>query len=627
MDPLRAAGASLPYSSSRFATPGILGLLIASAALAVHLPSITNGFVGWDDAAYVSENPDLDSPSIASITRAFITFHHFNWHPLTSLSYGLDHAIWGLDPKGYHLTNTLLHAANVYLVVILAARLFGAARQRSRGPALLGAAFVGSLFAVHPLHVESVAWISERKDVLYALFWLISVLAYLQYAAAATRRRAAVAYQLSLASFVLSLLSKPMAVSLPFVLLILDFHPLGRLQRGRSIAPVLLEKLPFLAFAIGSAAITLAAQAASVKPFAFYSLPDRLWGAVAALGFYLGKTVVPVDLAPFYPLPIAVRPLEPQYWGSLVLIAVLTLASLRLLRKLPVLAATWAYYVISLLPVLGIVQVGSQAAADRYMYLAILGPLILAGAAIAKAADGLDASRRKRWMPVAVAAICVVAAALSALTVQQTRIWKDTLTLYSYVIGKFPESPKFYAGRANYFMNAGRPEEAIADVSKVIEFNARHPERAEVGKLDFHVLRATAHHALQQYAEAARDYSAALARDPGNADYLYNRGIAHANLGRSEAAIADYRRAIAIRPDFASAHNNLGIALAKRGDPAAAMESFDTALSLAPDEGSYYYNRGRIHELLGDHERARDDFGTAARLGDTRARRHPLISR
>jgi len=626
MDSLRAAGASHPFSSSRFVTPGILGLVIAAAALAVYLPSIGNGFVGWDDPAYVSENPHLKSLSVASVKWAFGTFHHSNWHPLTSLSYSLDYTIWGLDPQGYHLTNALLHAVNVYLVVILAARLFGAAFYRSREAALLGAAFVGNLFAVHPLHVESVAWISERKDVLYALFWLLSILAYLQYATSSNRRRSVIAYQLSLASFVLSLLSKPMAISLPFVLLILDFCPLGRLHRNRRLAPLLLEKLPFFALCAGSAAITLAAQSTSVKPFAFYSLADRLWGASAALVFYLRKTAVPLDLVPFYPLPVTVQPLEPQYWGSAVLVVTLTVISLRLLQKLPVLAATWAYFVISLVPVLGILQVGSQAAADRYMYLPILGPLMLIGAAVAKRADRLDQPRRTRCISVAVAVISVIAVALSVLTVRQTRIWKDTLTLYNYVIERFPESPKFYAGRASYYMNAGRPEEAIADVSKVIDFNLRYPARAEVGKLDFSVLRATAHHTLKQYAEAANDYSAALVRDPDNADYLYNRGIARASLGRSGEAIADYRQVISIRPEFASAHNNLGITLAKMGDYAAAIESFSAALSLAPGEGSYYYNRGRIHELLGESELARDDFGNATRLGDTRARRHPLLS-
>jgi hypothetical protein len=316
------------------------------------------------------------------------------------------------------------------LVVQLMGALFARARGARDRQGLLAAALVGMLFAVHPLHVESVAWVSERKDLLCGVFYVLALLAYLGFAE--NRRRGL--YLASLGAFGLALMAKPMAVSLPLVLLVLDAYPLGRLTRS-GWKRVVVEKVPFLALTLASIVLTMAAQsgAGAVLAVSYVSVGSRLWSAERALGFYLAKTVLPIDLVPVYPLEHGVSPWRWDFLLSLALVLGTSAVAVVMRRRAPLLGALWASFLVMLLPVLGLVQVGEQAAADRYMYLPLLAPAI-----------GIAAVSLRVWQagPRARAALTVTVlvalAGLSILTVRQIGVWRDTPTLWAWVIAKQP---------------------------------------------------------------------------------------------------------------------------------------------------------------------------------------------
>ncbi|MGH9361727.1 MAG: tetratricopeptide repeat protein, partial [Thermoanaerobaculia bacterium] len=338
---------------------------LALLTVLVFAPVVRHDFVSLDDPAYVTGNAQVRRGLTAEGFRwAWGNEVAGNWHPLTMLSHMLDAELHGLDPGGHHLTSLLLHAANAVLLFVLLRRLTGAAGR---------SAAVAALFAVHPLHVESVAWIAERKDVLSAFFFFLALLAWSGYA----RRPSSWRYLLALLAFALGLLAKPMVVTLPLVLLLLDVWPLGRLplaaaaERRRALGPLLREKLPFVLLALGAAAVALVTQREAMSPLAALSLGRRIANALLAYAAYLSDTVWPRGLAVFYPLPGAL----PAWRVALaaVLLAALTALALARLHRSPWLAVGWLWFVGMLLPVIGLLQVGSQARADRYTYLPSIG--------------------------------------------------------------------------------------------------------------------------------------------------------------------------------------------------------------------------------------------------------------
>ncbi|MGD0283667.1 MAG: hypothetical protein ABSB95_15050, partial [Dissulfurispiraceae bacterium] len=351
--------------------------LVSLLTFSVYLSCIHNEFVAWDDDHYIYENLHLHPLNAAFFRWAFSAFYAANWHPLTWVSHALDYAVWGLNPLGHHLTNNILHAVNTFIVVVLVVKLletWHASRQQNpaRHPSqdLIIAAVTGLLFGLHPLHVESVAWVSERKDLLCAMFFLLSVLAY-------TNKH----YLLVVFLFALALLSKPMAVSLPAVLLILDWHPFNRISSVKSFLSAFLEKLPLIALSIVSSVLTVLAQKAegAMQPFEVTPLSSRVLVAAESLLSYLWKMVWPVNLIPYYSYPGNVSLFSAEYFLSVIIVFGITAACLIMVKKQKLWLAAWGYYVITLLPVLGIVQVGGQAMADRYTYLPSLGPFILIG--------------------------------------------------------------------------------------------------------------------------------------------------------------------------------------------------------------------------------------------------------
>jgi protein O-mannosyl-transferase len=421
-----------------------LAAAVALVSALVYLPSLDNGFTNWDDPRYILDNEHLEPLDGHFLTWAFTTFRMASWNPLLWLSFGLDRALVGLDPFGYHLTNVLLHCATTLVVVLVVAALFARARSASGGQNLLAAGVAGVIFAVHPLHVESVAWVTGRKDVLFGVFYVLALLCYIRFAECLKKTQ----YFLSLGMFALALLAKPMAVSLPLVLLVIDAYPLGRLSK-LGWPRVLLEKLPFAVLSVASSVVTVVAQWGGGAAARHMGLAERFWVAERALGFYLSKAFLPLDLVPMYPLDSRISPWRWDFLSSFVLVVAASVAAVLLRRRVPVISALWAAYVAILLPAICVV-LGQQAAADRHMYLPLLVPAIgMAAAAVSIWQAGRNA--RAAVMVTALGTTVV----LSILTVHQARIWHDSATLWEWVIEKQPNAAMAHYNLGEYLREKG----------------------------------------------------------------------------------------------------------------------------------------------------------------------------
>jgi hypothetical protein len=448
---------------------------------------------------------------------AFLEFHIMNWHPLTWISHALDYALWGLNPLGHHLTNIVLHAVNTALVVVLALTLFEFVRERSaqKGAAsflndrtvLIAAGATGLLFGLHPVHVESVAWVAERKDLLCALFFLLSVMAYVKYAGgrgpgvraqgleSGRKEREGEGkeesggknffinrhYLLTLFFFILALMSKPMAVTLPAVLLILDWHPFNRIRSLKTLWAAGVEKLPFAALSLISSGLTVLAQRSGGALELMEIVPPstRLLVAMHSLIAYLGKILWPLDLIPFYPYPRMVSFLSPQYLAAIALVIGITgICLVNAKKKQKVWLSVWFTYCITLAPVLGIIQVGGQAMADRYTYLPSVGLFLLMGLGAAWAWGKIETSWRRGLIA---AAALMMFLTLSSLTIQQIGRWKNDVVLWQYVIEREGHNVLFaYFKRGQAFAMRGQYEKAIEDYTTVISLNVEEYSKAYI---------------------------------------------------------------------------------------------------------------------------------------------------
>jgi protein O-mannosyl-transferase len=628
-----------------------LAALVALLTFIVYLPALRNGFIEWDDIRYIVENPDIRTFDAAFLRWAFLDFHISNWHPLTWMSHALDYALWGLNPLGHHLTSIILHAVNTALVVVLAQKLFETARERTPQNAapsflndrtiLVAAGVTGLLFGIHPVHVESVAWVAERKDLLCALFFLLSVL---QYANAARRmghgaermRLTSSATLSALFFFLLALMSKPMAVSLPLVLLLLDWYPLGRIGSGKTLQTAIIQKLPFFALSLASSIVTLLAQrtggamaSTDVVPLALRTLV-----ATKSLVAYLGKMLLPTRLLPFHPYPKDVSITSFEYLSACVLVILITAACVVLVKKQRIWLAAWVYYVVTLLPVLGIVQVGAQAMADRYAYLPSLGPFLIAGSGVAWA----SAAIRERWGSgrhhFFSAVVLLVVVILSSVTVRQIKIWQDSIVFWTYEMDNAPEATIAYVNRGIAFMKLGQFDKAIRDYTEAISrkpsdykaFYNRGVLFAELNLIsqaiddysnvialkpsyyDAYNNRGVLYEKLGQFDRAVADYSSAISLNPSNSRAYVNRGLAYDRAGLPERALADLDRAISLNPNDADAHYNRGLFFSKTGQVDRALADLDRAIALNPGDPDAYYNRGLVLQKKGQIDKANQDF-------------------
>ncbi|MEK6758544.1 MAG: tetratricopeptide repeat protein [Deltaproteobacteria bacterium] len=512
-------------------------IISAVVTLLVYIPALANGFVSFDDWDYITQNPFIRRLGSAFFQSVFTQPHNYNWHPLTMLSYGIDYALWGLDPFWYHLENVLFHSANTLLAGLLGARLVKSYLDRRGKKAdpinLLFAALVTALlFGLHPIHVESVAWISERKDVLFTFFFLLSLLSYLSYARA---REAKVIYYLaSLFFFGLSIMSKPMAVTLPLILIIIDYCPLER-----RVAPIrsLIEKTPFLALSALSGLLTIWAQSAggAITSLETYPFSIRLLVALRGYAFYLYKLIVPTGLVPLYPYPENASLFGFEYLGPIALIIIITAVCIATFRRYRFLSAAWAFYLITLLPVIGIVQVGSQSAADRYMYISSVAPFLMLGILA-----GYIASRppfKKRAYIVGGVTV-ILATVLSVMTVRQIRVWKDPVTMWSHVIKVYPDSHLARYNLGGVYKTYGEFDKAIIYFTEALAIKPGFSEALNN--------RGAAYIMTGDNQRAVADITKAIDAEPRNAEAHYNRAIALENLGLQDDAIASYKEAAAL---------------------------------------------------------------------------------
>lgn len=519
-------------------------LLCATAVFLVFLPSLWFDFVNYDDNEYIYANPSLRGLSVDFIRWAFTNVVHGNWHPLTMISYSIDYSIWGLDPKGYHLTNIVLHAANTALLMTLAYILLGRCRWSGRNR-MLASILTALLFGLHPLRAESVVWISERKDVLSGLFFLLTLIYYWKYVS----KQGALPFALSLIFFTLSLLSKSMVVTLPAVLLLLDFYPFGRFRTGQTRA-VLLEKIPFFLLSGLPAVLTLLAQQHIISVGSFTPLVNRFFWAIYSYWFYLYKLINPFWLAPIYPHPVFFNILSPWVLGSLAFFILSTLSFALYAKKNGLLLCVWLYYVITLTPVIGIIPLGLQGAADRYTYLPSIGPLMLAGICAGYIAE----KKQRLFVPVAAASVAM-AFALIPLTLKQSSIWKDSVALWTQEITYLERHTVFipngiymdnedlglrlktltYYNRALAYFQKEEYSMAITDFNKILEINP--------GRNDIYMKRGYALAMTKDYVKAIEDFSVAISHDPYNPAPYRNRALAYRAVGEIEKSEMDFTEA------------------------------------------------------------------------------------
>jgi tetratricopeptide (TPR) repeat protein len=559
-----------------------LATLVFILVFAAFVQVRTHDFVSFDDPIYVTENPQVRAGlTVDGVVWAFTTFRDANWFPLTWLSHMLDVQLFGIDPGLHHLTNVLLHALAAVILFLALRRMTG-----QPWPSLV----VALLFGVHPLHVESVAWIAERKDVLSALFWMLTLWAYASYAAKPSRSR----YALALVLFCLGLMAKQMLVTLPLVLVLLDLWPL---RRGLRLA----EKIPFFIVSVAAGIVTMVSHSAggAVASSELIPLAIRIENSLIAYVVYILQSFWPTRLAFFYPYPLH-SILVPAILSGIALIAISVLA-LRAYSQRSYLAIGWFWYLITLLPVIGFIQTGSQARADRYTYIPLIGLSI--------AVVWWLASVLHPWPRVRTALATAVVVACFALTWIQVQYWRDSFTLYQHAIEVVPDN---YIARFNlaYALQAqGRTAEAVEQLrATVAERPGYVPARAELGQLLAQQGRTSeaieqlqiavtmrpddpvAHYrygsvlgTVGRPADAAAQFAEVIRLQPDNADAHFNYGTALAELDRIPEAVSEFEATIRLRPQDADAHFNLGIALARLNRIDEAIAQFDEAVRLRPN--------------------------------------------
>jgi protein O-mannosyl-transferase len=543
-----------------------------------YLPILNNGFVNVDDTEAIVQNTQIQFINSSSLKWMLTTFHMGFWIPLTWLSLSLDRFLGGLNPLTFHSHNLLLHVLNTVLAFFLCLKVLGLARK-DRGESgetspmsreLSGALLAALLFGLHPIHVESVAWAVERKDVLYSLFFLLGLLVYLDRVSSPIRR----AWKLfaCLVCFSLSLLSKPMAVTFPLVLLLLDVWPLGRFSTGRM--KVLLEKMPFFLLSAISGVMTVLAHSQSGAIMAIQKLPMdfRVVNAFHSLAFYLWKMLWPTKLSVLYPIMVGNTIMTLENLGAIFIVLAVTFVCFLYWKKWPFLTVAWLYYVITLSPVLGILQVGSQAAADRFTYLPSLGPFLLFAA-------GVVVLLKNRRLPVLYLALGL-ALILGLATSRQIGTWRDSVTLWENVLNLRPDySYVAYTFLAQAYDSAGRTDDALREFDRAIALGS--PDAVP------HNGKAIALCNKGRLEESIPEFKASIAMNPQYSPPHLNLWIVYQRLGRYEESLGEALEAVKLNPASAQAYDLMGISYGDLNQFDKSIEAFQKALSLEPDNPEF----------------------------------------
>jgi tetratricopeptide (TPR) repeat protein len=557
------------------------------------LPSINNGFVNIDDDSYVVDNPDIKSISIHNFVKVFSSKYVDNYQPLTILTYMVEYHFFQLKPNVYHATNLLLHIINCLLVFALIYALSGQ---------YFLSLFVALLFAIHPLRVESVAWIAERKDVLSSLFYFLSLLLYMQY----LKKEKGRFYYLCGLSLLFSLLSKPMAVSQPFVLLLIDY-----IYNNKLNIKMLLAKVPFFIIAALFAFIALFTQKVSLPSLEYSSLSilQRICIPFYGLVFYVVKTIIPVNLCSYYPFPAASdNVMSFRLFASpfLVIGAFAAVYYFRAYSKRLVFGSL--YFLITILPVLQIVPIGGAIVAERYAYVPMVGIYFIFATFFAflfnKKFIGSNALKTILFVGVSISLLT-----FACISRDRCNVWKDGFSLWNDVIAKYPVAIA-YTGRGIAYTGKGDYGHAIEDFNRAI---ALHPAPA-LSSVAYNN-RGSAFNSIGDYEHAIEDFDKAITLDSKNSYAFFNRGIAYYYKDSIDRAIEDYSQAIRLNPTYAFAYGNRGIAYANKEDYDYAIEDFSMAAMLNPQDAQVYNNRGLAYKAKGEYGLALNDIKKACNMG------------
>ncbi len=647
-------------------------LLLIAANVAVYGRVLSFDFVHYDDPLYVTTNPFIrGGVTLDGIRWVFTHEHGGSWHPLTGLSHMLDCELFGLRAAGHHATGLLLHMANSLL-------LFGLLQAATGTTWRSG--IVALLFAVHPLHVEPVAWVSGRKDVLSTFFAFVTLWAYVGYA----RRGGVGRYVLVLGLFALALMAKPMLVTLPILLLLLDYWPLGRLgtpgagresSRGdagdltaapgpqsaatladeggeggrdvahrtrRSPAALVIEKVPLLALAALVSAVTYLGHrsAGTLAGGAVISPGQRVANAIVSYARYLGKSVWPVDLTVHYPHPDLPGGVPWSWWqivGATMSLMVVSLWALRRRREHPYLLVGWLWYLVTLVPVLGLVQVGRHAMADRYTYLPLVGvtiAVVWGAAEVTRRRFGPSFTHHWRLLPpgqrgrrlrfegpwlVWRGTLALVLACLMVRSASQLGYWRDTVTLLEHALAIAPDAPEMHWALGHELKEQGRLEEAIAHVRRAVAIRPEYPD----ADIDLGVALWT----QGRTEEAISHYERALRAQPENAAAHNVLGMALQAQGKVGTAIEHYREAVRLRPAYPEAHTNLGIALHRTDDLEQAARHYREALRLDPERVEARINLAHVLAAEGDLDEAILHYRAVLETDDGNADVHVALAR
>ena len=600
-------------------------LVVAAIAIAVFAPGLANDFVHWDDDVNFLRNPGYRGLGWAQLRYMATTTLMSHWIPLTWLTLGLDYVVWGMNPVGYHLTSLLLHAATAAAFCAVARRLLARAGVEAAA-ARWGAVAAALAFALHPLRVESVTWITERRDVLSGLFFVLTVLVYLR-ACEAEEGRRRTWLGLAVGLYVLALLSKAVVMTLPVVMLILDVYPLRRLPpsprtwTSPAARAVVLEKVPFALLALAGAVIALAVAlthaGADVAPLSRHGVATRLAFAAFSLAFYLVKTVIPLGLSPLYELPATSSALHPPFVLSAAVVVGITVALWGLRRRWPAGLAAWIAYGVLLAPMSGLVQAGNQLNADRYSYLPSLPVALLLGggvAALVQAREGPILSPLVRR--VALGAVALALAGLAGLSVVQVQVWRDTETLFRHALDLDPRCANCLNQLAIVESMRGRWDLAAANFERAV---ALRPDLPGIqGNLSVALLQSG------RAAEAVRHLRALLERYPDNPEVWNHLGAALIQEGQLEEARAYLVRAVDRNPSSPTALANLGIALRRLERPAEAIPYLRRSLAIDPAAAVVRFELGAAYIAVGDVAGAREEATALRRLDPALAERLDL---
>lgn len=600
--------AALVWVASYAKRPWAIPVLLAVVTAIAFLPMLKNQWVDWDDQVILLNNTNYRGLGWPQLRWMFSNILMGHYVPVTWLTYGLDYTLWGMKPIGYHLTSLLLHAANAALAYGIALQLLRKATALEAVALRVAAAFAALFFALHPLRVESVAWATERRDVLSGLFFLASVLTYL---CASERGTTARRWLLgaSLGSFVLAIFSKSIVMTLPLVLILLDIFPLGRLgtnPRRWLEAPfrrVWLEKLPYAILGLVAAGLGYYAQAANsyFTSLASYPPSARIGMGFYSVWFYLSKTALPIGLSPLYELPARVEPLALRFLLPMIGVLVTTGLVIVLRRRWPAGLAAWAYYVVVLAPVTGLTHSGYQLAHDRYSYLSCLAFGLLAGGAVGLV---VRAHRGGTLRP-AVASVAVVGTVvwllgLASLSWQQVQIWHDSESLWRYAVEFEPECSICHANLGTFFYNNHLPGLAVEEFERVIRLR---PDRVKT-----HHSLGLALAALGRTPEAIDHFQSVLRVHPNETDVLNNLGVAFISQREFDKALTYLERAKSLNPRHPQVLTNIGVALTELGRAEDAVLTLRRAIEVAPKEPLPRVALARAYLTLGNQAGAHEQY-------------------